>query len=65
MYSYGQIALATAHAITGHTHTSKSTDYYPNCTRKCVINYTKIAHKLTHFFRGDGDGGINVPTQLK
>ena len=40
MYSYGQIALAIARAITGHTHTSKSTDYCPNCTRKCVINYT-------------------------
>ena len=22
------------------THTSKSTDYCPNCTQKCVINYT-------------------------
>ena len=41
MYSYGQIALAIAHAITGHTRTSKSTDYCPNCTLKCVINYTK------------------------
>ena len=28
-----------AHAITGHTYTSKSMDYCPNCTRKCVINY--------------------------
>ena len=40
MYSYGQIALAIARAITGHTRTSKSTDYCHNCTRKCVINYT-------------------------
>ena len=40
MYLYGQIALATARAITGHTRTSKSTDYCPNCTWKCVINYT-------------------------
>ena len=22
--------------FTGHTHTSKSTDCWPNCTRKCV-----------------------------
>ena len=44
MYSYGQIALAIARAITGHTRTSKNTDYCPNCTRKCVINYTKIAY---------------------
>ena len=28
------------HAISGHTRTSKSTDYCLNCTRKCVINYT-------------------------
>ena len=40
MYSYSQIALAIACAITGHTRTSKSTDYCPNCTWKCVINYT-------------------------
>ena len=40
MYSHGQIALATARAITGHTCTSKSTDYCPNCTWKCMINYT-------------------------
>ena len=30
------IALAIALAITGHTRTSKSTDYYLNCTQKCV-----------------------------
>ena len=44
MYSYGQTALAIARAVTGHTRTSKSTDYnyYTNCTRKCVINYTNI-----------------------
>ena len=40
MYTYGQIALAIARAITDHTRTSKSTDYCPNCTLKCVINYT-------------------------
>ena len=43
MYLYSQIALAIARiarAITGHTHTSKNTDYCPNCTQKCVINYT-------------------------
>ena len=40
MYSYGQIALAIARAIIGHTRTSKSTDYCSNCTLKCVINYT-------------------------
>ena len=40
MYSYGQIALAITRAITGHTRSSKSTDYCPNCTLKCVINYT-------------------------
>jgi hypothetical protein len=38
--SYGQIALTIARAITDHTRTSKSTDYCPNCTLKCVINYT-------------------------
>ena len=34
------MALAMVHAITGpgHTHTSKSTDYCPNCTQKCVNN---------------------------
>ena len=40
MYSYCQIALAIARAITGHSRTSMGTDYCPNCTRKCVINYT-------------------------
>ena len=35
-----QIALAIARTITGHIHTSKGTDYCPNCTRKCVISYT-------------------------
>ena len=40
VHSYSQIALAVAHAITDCTHTRKSTDYCPNCTRKCVINYT-------------------------
>ena len=44
MYTYGQIALAIARAITDHTRTSKSTDYCPNCTLKCVINYTNIIH---------------------
>ena len=39
MYSYCQIALTSSHAVIGHTRTSKSTDYCPNCTRKCVINY--------------------------
>ena len=46
MYSYGQIALTTARAITGHIRTSKSTDYCPNCTRKCVINYTNNAGEI-------------------
>ena len=45
MYSYGQIALAITHAITGHTCTSKSTDYCHNCTQKCVINYTYCPHR--------------------
>ena len=44
MYTYGQIAPAIARAITDHTRTSKSTDYCPNCTLKCVINYTNIIH---------------------
>ena len=47
MYSYGLIALAIARAITGHTRTSKSTDYCPNCTQKCVINYTNSI--VTHW----------------
>ena len=40
MYSYSQIALAVPRAITDCTRTHKSTDYCPNYTRKCVINYT-------------------------
>ena len=40
-----QIALTIACAITGHTRTSKSTDYCPNFTQKCVINYTNIIRK--------------------
>ena len=36
LYSYGLIALAITRAITGHTHTNKSTDYCPNR----VINYS-------------------------
>ena len=39
-YSYSLIALAFARAISGHTHTSRSTDYSLIVTRKCVINYT-------------------------
>jgi hypothetical protein len=39
LYLYGQKALAIARAITDHTCTSKSTDYCPNYTRKCVILY--------------------------
>ena len=37
LYSYSLIALAIARVITGHTRTSKSTDYCPNCMM-CVIN---------------------------
>ena len=36
------VALAISHAITGHTRTSKSTNYCPSyysCTWKHVINY--------------------------
>ena len=53
LYSYSQIALAIARAITGHTCTSKSTDYCPNRTRKCVINYTysTMSYKTIHFCR--------------
>ena len=46
MYLYGQIALAIVRAITGHTRTSKSTDYCPNCTQKCVINYTNVGEAI-------------------
>ena len=41
------IALTIACAITGHTRTNKSTDYYPNCTQKCVINYTNFKFNAT------------------
>ena len=34
----------SVHAIIAHTRTSKSTDYCPNCTRKCVINYTNTCN---------------------
>ena len=40
VYSYSQIALAFAHAITNCTRARKSTDYCLNCTWKCMINYT-------------------------
>ena len=33
-----------ARAISGHTRTSESTDYCPNCTRKCVIIITVCKH---------------------
>ena len=42
LYSYSLIALTITHTITGHTRTSKSTDYCPNCSQKYVINYTNI-----------------------
>ena len=42
MYSYSQIALTIARAITDYTCTSKNTDYCPNCTRKFVINYINM-----------------------
>ena len=42
VYSYSQIALAIAYAITDHTRTCKSTDYCPNCIRKYLINFTNI-----------------------
>ena len=44
MYMYGQIALTIARAIilAMQTRTNKSTDYFLNCTLKCVINYTNI-----------------------
>ena len=35
MYLYSQ---PITRAITSHTHTSKSTDYWSDYTRKCVIN---------------------------
>ena len=37
MYSYGQIALAIARAMTDRTRTSKSTDYCPNRTRNFLF----------------------------
>ena len=49
MNSYGQIALAITRAITGHTCTSKSTDYCPNCTQKGVINYTNCIAQILRF----------------
>ena len=48
-YSYGLITLAITRAITGHTRTSKSTDYFPNYTQKYVINYTNC---LARFYLG-------------
>ena len=51
LYSHGQIALSITRAIIGHTHTGKSSDYYPNCTQKCVINYinyVSLAMSMSH-----------------
>ena len=50
MHSYGQIPPAIARTVTGHTRTSKRTDYCPNCTLKCVINYTNRALPILLFF---------------
>ena len=50
VHIYSLIALAIARAITGHAHTSKSTDYYPNLL---LINYTNskvIPYQVSHSY---------------
>ena len=39
-----QIALTIAHAITSHSHTSKSTDYCPNLYSEVCDNYQSISN---------------------
>ena len=68
------ISLTITQAVTGHTRISKlSTDYCPNCTQKCVINYTNestgmqnpchpiIAISLQAARIGVGGGGTYSP----
>ena len=43
MYLYDQIALAIARAITDHTRTSKSTNYYPYSTT--LLDPAMYAHR--------------------
>ena len=62
LYSYGLITLAIACVITGHTRTSKSTDYCPNCTQKCVINYTN--NLLDEFMITSGTQLFNFSSQF-
>ena len=50
LYSYIQIVFTIARAITGHTHTSKNSNYCPNCTLKCVINYTNITSRCSQYY---------------
>ena len=44
--THTEIALTITN--TGHTCTSKSTDYCSNYTRKCVINYTNKTFTIVH-----------------
>ena len=56
-HAYSQIALTVTHAITDCTRTRKSTDYCPNCTRKCVINYTNGSYTagITKVYQSEQD----------
>ena len=46
LYLYSQTALSIGHAITGNTRTSKSTDYFPNCTQKSAISCNDNGYNL-------------------
>ena len=41
------LALAITRTITGHTRTSRNTDYCHNCTQKCVISITENSQSTT------------------